>query len=57
MRNLLKCREYEIEELRKQNLHLAGVRTMQAQEMYGQSSEKIVSIINERSRRSPLSYK
>ncbi|MBR6396026.1 MAG: IS66 family transposase, partial [Lachnospiraceae bacterium] len=50
MRNLLKCREYEIEELRKQNLHLAGVRTMQAQEMYGQSSEKIVSIINERSR-------
>ena len=50
MRNLLKCREYEIEELRKQNLHLAGVRTMQAQEMYGQSSEKVVSIINEKSR-------
>ena len=50
MRNLLKCREYETEELRKQNLHLAGVRTMQAQEMYGQISEKIVSIINERSR-------
>ena len=34
----------------EQNLHLAGVRTMQAQEMYGQISEKIVSIINERSR-------
>lgn len=49
MRNLLKCRDHEIEELRKQNLHLTGVRTMQAQEMYGHSSEKVSSILSETS--------
>ncbi len=47
MKGRLLSAEREIEELRRQNMHLTGVRTMQSQEMYGKSSEKIDNIISD----------
>lgn len=47
MKNRLARTERENRELRKQNLHLTGVYTSQAQEMYGKSSEKLPCFQNE----------
>lgn len=46
MKDLLSSTQREVEELRKQNRHLTGVRTSQAQEMYGRSSEKMDEILS-----------
>lgn len=47
MKGRLLSAEREIAELRRQNMHLTGVRTMQSQEMYGRSSEKLDNVISE----------
>lgn len=47
MKNRLEGAEREIAELRKQNIHLSGVYTSQAQEMYGRSSEKTSGVKSE----------
>ena len=44
MRIRLNNAEKELEELRKQNRHLLGVKAVQDQEMYGVSSEKFSNI-------------
>ncbi len=49
MKNRLSGAEHEISELRKQNIHLTGVYTSQAQGMYGRSSEKTKGVKNEAS--------
>ena len=45
MKNRLAGAERDLETLREQNRHLAGVRAVQAQEMYGRSSEKMDGVL------------
>ncbi|MCR5255342.1 MAG: IS66 family transposase [Acetatifactor sp.] len=47
MKNLSESLKRENRELRKQLMHLTGVSNSQAQEMYGKSSEKMVTIREE----------
>ena len=46
MKDELKGARREIEELRKQNLHLAGVQTIQTNELFGRSTEKTEDILD-----------